>query len=107
MEQQDTLTPEKIHVFLPLLLMFLALALWFAFQTLQLAKERTNLTSTHAAQDQTVQTAYKMRTQLDVIAAGTKKLADAGNPRAAAVVQELARRGITIDASSKTPSPPQ
>ncbi len=83
------------------LLLALALALWFGFQSFQLVNERGLLRTAHANQEQTVQTATKLRAQLDGIARETKKLADAGNPNAKLLVDELQKRGVTIN-----PNPP-
>lgn len=84
-------------LFLPLLLLMVAWLLWSGFQTMQLLKERGQLEDVHAGQEHTVATAQQMRAQLDALAAGTKQLADSGHPHATLVVQELARRGITIN----------
>jgi hypothetical protein len=89
-------------MFLPLLLL-VAWLLWSGFQTLQLLRERTNLSTLYANQEPTIQTAQQMRQQLDAIAAGTRRLADAGNPQARAVVQELARRGVQINPGQSGP----
>jgi hypothetical protein len=44
-----------------------------------------------------VQQAEKVRSTLDRLALETQKLADAGNPSARIVVDELRRRGVTIN----------
>lgn len=85
--------------FAPLLLGLLTLALWFGFQTTQLLKERENLTTLRANQATIYTNAQKMRTQLDAIAAEVAKLAQAGNPNAATLVNALKQRGVTIDPS--------
>lgn len=90
--------------FAPLALFMAAWLLWNGFQSVQLLRERSNLQALHANQDQTVQTAQRMRQQLDALAAGTKRLADAGHPHAAALVQELARRGVQIN-PERQPNP--
>jgi hypothetical protein len=88
--------PPTRSLFAPLALFMAAWLLWTGFQTVQLLRERGNLQTLHANQEPTVQTAQQMRQQLDALAAGTKRLADAGHPHAGAVVQELARRGVQI-----------
>ncbi|HRX72204.1 MAG: hypothetical protein H6973_12970 [Gammaproteobacteria bacterium] len=88
--------PERT-LFLPLALFMTAWLLWTGFQSVQLLRERSNLQTLYANQEQTVQTAQKMRQQLDALAAGTRRLANAGHPHATAIVQELARRGVKIN----------
>jgi hypothetical protein len=47
-----------------------------------------------------VQQAQRVRQTLDALASETKKLADAGNPNAKIVIDELAKRGITVNPQS-------
>ena len=47
-----------------------------------------------------MQNAVKLRAQLDGIAGDTQRLADAGNANAQAIVNELRRRGVTINPDS-------
>jgi hypothetical protein len=91
--------------FAPLLLGGVALAAWFGVQTWLLLEERANLRTTHASQQQTVENAAKLRQSLDAIAADTQRLANAGNPNATLLVDELRRRGITINPDA-APAPP-
>ncbi|MBK1621630.1 hypothetical protein CKO42_25195 [Lamprobacter modestohalophilus] len=86
-----------MNLFLPLLILMIAWLFWTGFQTTQLMKERSGLVELHENQEPTVVTAQQMRGQLDALAAGTKRLADEGHPHASLVVQELARRGVTIN----------
>ena len=44
-----------------------------------------------------MQNAAKMRAQLDALAAETQRLADQGNPNSKILVDELRKRGITIN----------
>jgi hypothetical protein len=95
-DKSDTTQP------LPLILVILALVIWFSFQTVQLYNERQNLKTMHANQEQIITDAGKMRTQLDAIAAGTKQLADQGNANAQEIVQQLAKSGISINPKQQT-----
>jgi sigma54-dependent transcription regulator len=89
---------EKLAgVFVPLLLALVTVALWFGFQTMQLVKERENLSALRTTQTAIFTNAQKMRTQLDAIAAEIARLAQAGNPHAAQLVNALKAKGITID----------
>lgn len=83
--------------FLPLLLGLLALVIWFSLQAWALFDERSRLREAHASQQQTVDNASKLRQSLDAIAADTQRLANAGNPNARLLVDELRKRGVTIN----------
>ena len=83
--------------FIPLLVLALAVAVWSGFQTTQLLKERETMRATMAAQDKTVQDAKKLRDALDNMARETALLAEKGNQNAKLIVDELKKRGITID----------
>lgn len=90
-------------LFAPILLIALAVLVWSGFQSAQLFEERSNLANLRASQNVTYQNAQKMRAQLDSLAAGTQKLAIAGNKNAQAVVNALQQRGITINPEAKKP----
>jgi Tfp pilus assembly protein PilN len=87
--------------FVPVLLCAIAVVGFLLFQTIVLAIDRGALQKAHAAQQQTVDNATKLRGSLDALAADTQRLADAGNPNAGLLVAELRKRGITIN-----PNPP-
>ncbi len=90
--------------FAPLLLGLITLVLWYGFQTTQLLKERENLTTLRTNQTTIYNNAQKMRAQLDTLAAETAKLAQAGNPNAAQIVNALKQQGITIDPNKAKPA---
>lgn len=95
-------SPEVTHSpFVPLLLSGLALLGWLGYQTQQLVKEREGLRAAHASLQLTVDNAGKLRASLDALAADTQRLANAGNANAKLLVDELRKRGITIN-----PNPP-
>lgn len=83
--------------FVPLLLVGIAVIAWFGLQNWLLLQDRDSLRSTHASQQQTVDNAARLRQSLDAVAADTQRLANAGNPNARLLVEELRRRGITIN----------
>ena len=99
----DMTEQKPANLFVPVLLIALALVVWFGFQASQLYAERAQLAGLRSTQEATYQNAQKMRAQLDSLAAGTQKLASAGNKNAQAVVNALNQRGITIkpDAEAK------
>jgi hypothetical protein len=103
----ESLTTEyKWSLFAPLAVGLLTMLIWAGFQTVQLVNERGKLKQVYANQDTPLQTAQKIRTQMDTIAASTLKLADQGNANAKVIIQALAKRGITVDPNAKTPAPP-
>jgi uncharacterized protein HemX len=87
--------PDR-HAFVPVMLLALALAVWFGAQLFDAYQQRLNLLTTHASQQQTVDNAGKLRQSLDALAADTQRMADGGNANAALLVTELRKRGITI-----------
>lgn len=84
--------------------MTVAVVAWFAFQTFELVRERSSLQSVKAAQEPTIEQAQKLRAQLDVISRKTLELAQRGNSGAALIVEQLARRGVTINPNPTTGS---
>ena len=89
-------------------LVTVAVLAWFAFQTFHLLKERGTLHALKAGQETTVAQAEKVRAQTDSIARKTLELAQQGNPGAALIVEELAKRGVTINpTASPAPRPPK
>ena len=91
-----TARSEPYSAFVPLLLGGVALAGWLVFQAVQLNAERQTLQTAFASQQQTVDSAAKLRATLDTLAADTQRLADSGNPTARTLVDELKKRGVTI-----------
>ena len=49
-----------------------------------------------------METAQRLRRSLDLLAADTQRLADGGNGNAKVLVEELKKRGITINAAATT-----
>ena len=86
-------------------LVVIAVLAWFAFQTTQLVRERSSLQAAKGSQDSTLAQAEKLRAQLDSIAKKTLELAQQGNTNAALIVQELAKRGVTINPSGASANP--
>jgi hypothetical protein len=85
------------NLFVPLALIFAAMLFWFAFQAIQFVRERSALATGFEQQEKVIQEANKLRQSLDAIAAATQKLADAGNANAQLLVDELRKRGVTIN----------
>lgn len=90
-------------VFLPALLLALAGLGTLATLTHQYLVERELLAARLAASEAQVNESRRVRAALDSLASATKALAVEGNPNARALVDELQRRGVTIDASKAAP----
>lgn len=96
--------PEKParSAFVPILLTTLAVLGWLGFQALQLLEDGDRIQAARVAQQQTVDNAARMRASLDALAADTQRMAEAGNVNARTLVNELERRGVTINANAPT-----
>jgi hypothetical protein len=92
--------------FLPLLLCGLSVLGWQAFQTTLLLRDHQALQASHAGQQQTVDSASKLRGSLDTLAADTQRMAEAGNANARLLVEELRKRGVTISAPAAAAAVP-
>jgi hypothetical protein len=77
-------------------LLTLAVLISVGFQTVQLVRDHGSLRALRASQEPTIQQARAVRAQLDSIARRTLELAQQGNSGAATIVEQLAKRGITI-----------
>jgi hypothetical protein len=98
-----TPAPAPRNVFVPGLLLALAVAGWSAFQCWQLVVERNNLAVAIAGQDAQMEQSQKVRAALENIATKTARIARAGNANATLVVEELRKRGITINPDGPLP----
>ena len=92
--------------FVPVLLTALALSGWLAFQTVQLVREQQRLELMTASLLPQEQASTKLRASLDEVATATAKLAAQGNVNARAIVEQLRSRGVTINPSKATTTPP-
>jgi len=98
--------PETTHghpsPWLALTLLTVAMVAWFGFHTYQLVRERGMLQQAKVSQEPTIVQAQKLRAQLDAISKKTLELAQQGNAGATLIVEELARRGVTINPGPTT-----
>jgi hypothetical protein len=97
--------PDLLSPFVPLLLLAVSLLTWFAFQSWQLAAERQQLQKLAANLQPQIEQANQRRMALDRLALATRQLAGQGNANARVIVDELRRRGVTINQSP--PPPPE
>jgi len=98
--------PADSAAFVPLALLGAAMVIGFGFQCWQLTVERGQLAQAYASQVRVVENATQFRAKLDKVARETQLLADKGNPNAKLVVEELRKRGITINPTAPTSSAP-
>lgn len=92
---------RRFSPFLPLLLVVLAVFLWSGFQCYQLFGERQSLIATHGNQQRALDESAKVRGSLDALARETAVLADRGNASARLIVDELRKRGVTINPNAQ------
>lgn len=88
--------------FVPLLLGLTALVAVLGHQAWQLDQDRRQLQAAHDGTAPRIEAANQLRRSLDLLAADTQRLADGGNAPARVLVEELRRRGITINAAATT-----
>jgi hypothetical protein len=88
--------PASFGLFVPALLLALAVVASLGFQTIQLLRDRAQLGSAFASLEVQNQTAVKLRSSLDALATATAKLAADGNANAGQIVADLRKRGVTI-----------
>jgi hypothetical protein len=88
---------------LPFILTLTALLIYFAFQTLQLLSERSNLGLVKSSQDEAIQQAEQVQGQFKTLVSKTSELAEQGHAGAKMVMEELLNRGVS--ASPHAPAP--
>jgi hypothetical protein len=101
------MSDEARGSFLPVLLLGSTVFGWMAFQTSQLITEHNSLDKALASQAQPLEQSQKLRAALDSVASSTQRLADSGNASAKLLVDELKKRGITINPNAAASPPPR
>jgi hypothetical protein len=103
-EERELVTPPvERGANLPLIILLIALVLWFGFQTLQLASERANLGEARGHQEAAMQEAQKLRTQFESLISKTSELANKGHAGAKLVMEELQKRGMAAQPEAISP----
>lgn len=89
--------------FIPVVVLATAFVAWLGFQCWQLVAEHRQLRQARAQLEAPFESSTKLRASLDTLAATTAKLAEQGNANARVIVDELRKRGVTInpDGSAK------
>lgn len=98
----DDIHPLQKHVMTrsgnwPFILLAIALLLGLVSHGLEIYWQRDALLTLRQNQEPQIQAASKVRTQLDSIARETAVLAGRGNANARLVIDELDKRGISIN----------
>jgi len=88
---------------LPMIILLAALTAYFAFQTVQLAAERSNLSLVKANQDMAIQEAQKVQAQFKTLVTKTGELAAQGHAGARMVMEELQKRGLGASPEAAPP----
>jgi len=100
--ERDQKTAAATHgdypMFVPLLLIVLALLLMTGFQMSQLTREHELLNTRLEAQTGPLEESQNVRDQLQSVATKTAALANNGNENAAKIVEQLEKAGIKINA---------
>lgn len=92
------------NAFIPLLILALTVVGWSIFQMTHLLRERDSFATMRSNQERPMENGKKLRDQLDGIARETQLLANRGNSSARLIVDELRKRGITINPDSQPPA---
>ncbi|MDP2605113.1 MAG: hypothetical protein Q8S00_21425 [Deltaproteobacteria bacterium] len=95
---------EKADSNLAIIITLAALLLWFGFQSVQLWRERGNLSAVKASQETALQESEKIRLQFQGLMAKTSELANQGNAGAKLIVDELQKRGIGVPPPGAKPA---
>ena len=95
---------EKTDSNVAIIITLVALLLWFGFQSVQLWRERGNLSAVKASQDTALQESEKIRLQFQGLMTKTSELANQGNAGAKLIVDELQKRGIGVPLPGAKPA---
>jgi hypothetical protein len=86
---------------LAIIITLVALLLWFGFQSVQLWRERGNLSAAKASQETALQESEKVRLQFQGLMTKISELANQGHVGAKLIVDELQKRGIGVSPPAK------
>ena len=97
------------QMLVPMMLMAITIALFFAYQLTQIMRDRDSLHMTMGRLDAPYTESQKLNTQFGGLVLGTKKLAEEGNVSAKDLVKRLQQIGVlpseTQDSTSTAPVP--
>ena len=87
----------RYSMFVPALLIVIALILMTGFQMIQLTREHELLNSRLEAQTGPLAESQKVREQLQSVVTSTQALAQSGNQNAARIIDQLEKAGMKIN----------
>ena len=90
--------------FVPILVLAAAFLAWSVFQAIMLVVESKTLAKARENQEVQKKNADNVRQALDGLARDTARLADRGNAGARLIVDELRKRGVTINPDAPPPA---
>jgi hypothetical protein len=91
---EPVVMPVERGAKLPLMLTLSGLVIWFGFQTLHLAFERSNLNAVRTSQEAAIEESQKLRAQFESLINKTTELANKGHAGAKMVLDELQKRAM-------------
>ncbi len=93
--KHDQLTIKSL--LLPMAIMSFTMALFFAFQTTQVMRDRSYLTQTLSQLETPFAESQKLNAQFGGLVVGTRQLAEQGNTTAKEIVARLKQIGVIAD----------
>jgi len=106
-EKQESVAAPSSPSNLPFIITLAALLIYFAFQTLQLLVERSNLGMVKSNQDAALQEAQKVQGQFKTLITKTNELAEKGHAGARMVMEGLQRQGLGAAPESEPVKQPE
>lgn len=101
-EKYAALPRRERSVFIPVLVLGLAMLMLTGFQAFQLVRERDALALRIENLQSPLAESKNMRSQLQSIAQSTAKLAKQGNENAQRIIAQLRKAGITVSVDEAT-----
>src|SRR5512139_469339 len=104
-ENDGVSQPAATNSNLPMVIILVALVIYFGFQTFSLLGERGNLGQVKTSQENALQEAQKIQSQFRTLVTGAGELADKGHAGAKMVMEGLQRQGMGMAGPAKSPAP--
>lgn len=92
------------QILLPVTLLSFVVFIMLGYQLTQIMREHQNWMDNKNSQNEAVQQAQKVQTQLDALAVGTLRLSEKGNKSAKAIIERMKQLGITVKDNAAVPT---